>query len=249
VCRCWPPPRTANARVTRGCGRAVGHGEAGEGPGATWGRWTGKRPAVGGCWSCRTRHTGWHGWGRRLGDLPGSGIIYTLTVAAGGGRVAAFLRQRGYPVSSYTGERRRNADRLRAEEDLLANRGEGAGGDLRRWGWAFDKPDLGGSWCTWARPRPRSPTTSRWGVAGRGRWTTRMCCCCRGREDEGDLGVLRFSGLPGPREQVRRTLAALEGGGFARCHYRRWSRWWTFGRSKAGDDAQGSGRGRGRSSG
>ncbi|NEE32679.1 recombinase RecQ, partial [Streptomyces sp. SID7982] len=58
--------------------------------------------------------------GERLGDLPGSGIIYTLTVAAAE-EVAAFLRQRGYPVASYTGKTE-NADRLQAEEDLLANR-------------------------------------------------------------------------------------------------------------------------------
>ncbi|MCZ9341285.1 DEAD/DEAH box helicase, partial [Streptomyces sp. TRM76130] len=41
--------------------------------------------------------------GERLGDMPGSGIVYTLTVAAAE-EVAAFLRQRGFAVASYTGK-------------------------------------------------------------------------------------------------------------------------------------------------
>ncbi len=40
-----------------------------------------------------------------LDELPGSGIIYTLTVAAAE-EATAFLRQRGFKVASYTGRRR-----------------------------------------------------------------------------------------------------------------------------------------------
>ena len=38
-----------------------------------------------------------------LGELPGSGIIYTLTVAAAH-ETAAFLRERGHDVAAYTGK-------------------------------------------------------------------------------------------------------------------------------------------------
>src|SRR5690606_14887603 len=44
------------------------------------------------------------GWlADHLGDLPGSGIVYTLTVAAAVD-AAAFLRARGYEVAAYTGQ-------------------------------------------------------------------------------------------------------------------------------------------------
>ena len=55
-----------------------------------------------------------------LAELPGSGIIYTLTVAATD-EVAGFLRDQGYEVAAYSG-RTDPAERRRAEEDLLANR-------------------------------------------------------------------------------------------------------------------------------
>src|SRR6185312_13628189 len=43
------------------------------------------------------------GWlAEHLPELPGSGIIYTLTVAAAA-ETADFLRSRGYEVASYTG--------------------------------------------------------------------------------------------------------------------------------------------------
>ena len=39
----------------------------------------------------------------QIGELPGSGIVYTLTVAAALD-VADFLRDRGYAVEAYTGQ-------------------------------------------------------------------------------------------------------------------------------------------------
>ena len=54
-----------------------------------------------------------------LDRLPGSGIIYTLTVAAAT-ETAEFLRSRGYAVASYTGQAE-DADRRAAEQDLLDN--------------------------------------------------------------------------------------------------------------------------------
>lgn len=75
-----------------------------------------------------------------LDDLPGSGIIYTLTVAAAE-EVTAYLRQCGHTVSSYTGKTE-NADRQQAEEDLLANRVKALVATSAL-GMGFDKPDLG----------------------------------------------------------------------------------------------------------
>ncbi|WP_367131355.1 RecQ family ATP-dependent DNA helicase [Saccharothrix sp. HUAS TT1] len=81
------------------------------------------------------------GWlAERLERLPGSGIIYTLTVAAADD-VAAFLRERGYEVAAYSG-RTDPAERQRAEEDLLANRVKALVATSAL-GMGFDKPDLG----------------------------------------------------------------------------------------------------------
>src|SRR5205823_8770071 len=61
------------------------------------------------------------GWlAEHLGDLPGSGIVYTLTVAAADD-VAAFLRADGHDVVSYSG-RTDTAERLEAEAALVENR-------------------------------------------------------------------------------------------------------------------------------
>jgi len=141
--------------------------------------------------------------GERLGDLPGSGIIYTLTVAAAE-EVAAFLRQRGYPVASYTGKTE-NADRLKAEEDLLANRVKALVATSAL-GMGFDKPDLGfvvhlGS--------PSSPIAyyQQVGRAGRGVDHADVLLL-PGREDEAIWAYFASVGFP-PEEQVRRTLAVL----------------------------------------
>ncbi|MFJ9342581.1 RecQ family ATP-dependent DNA helicase [Streptomyces sp. NPDC101733] len=145
--------------------------------------------------------------GERLGDLQGSGIIYTLTVAAAE-EVAAYLRQRGYPVASYTGKTE-NADRLRAEEDLLANRVKALVATSAL-GMGFDKPDLGfvvhmGS--------PSSPIAyyQQVGRAGRGVDHADVLLL-PGPEDEAIWAYFASVGFP-PEEQVRRTLAALEQAG------------------------------------
>lgn len=145
--------------------------------------------------------------GERLGDLPGSGIIYTLTVAAAE-EVAAFLRQRGYPVASYTGKTE-NADRLQAEEDLLANRVKALVATSAL-GMGFDKPDLGfvvhlGS--------PSSPIAyyQQVGRAGRGVDHADVLLL-PGREDEAIWAYFASVGFP-PEEQVRRTLDVLEQAG------------------------------------
>ncbi|MBV9847105.1 MAG: ATP-dependent DNA helicase RecQ, partial [Kutzneria sp.] len=81
------------------------------------------------------------GWlAERLAELPGSGIVYTLTVSSAE-EVASFLTERGFPVAAYSG-RTDPAERERAERDLLANRVKAVVATSAL-GMGFDKPDLG----------------------------------------------------------------------------------------------------------
>jgi ATP-dependent DNA helicase RecQ len=75
-----------------------------------------------------------------IGDLPGSGIVYTLTVAAAE-ETANLLRDAGHEVRSYTG-RLDDADRKDAEEALRENRVKALVATSAL-GMGFDKPDLG----------------------------------------------------------------------------------------------------------
>lgn len=140
-----------------------------------------------------------------LDELPGSGIVYTLTVAAAE-EVTAFLRQRGHTVASYTG-RTENADRQQAEEDLLANKVKALVATSAL-GMGFDKPDLGfvvhlGS--------PSSPISyyQQVGRAGRGVRHAEVLLL-PGKEDEAIWEY--FASLAFPSENlVRRTLDVLAG--------------------------------------
>lgn len=76
----------------------------------------------------------------QLDALPGSGIIYTLTVAQAND-VAALLREHGHAVASYTGATEA-AEREQLEADLLANRVKALVATSAL-GMGFDKPDLG----------------------------------------------------------------------------------------------------------
>ncbi|MEU5809158.1 MULTISPECIES: RecQ family ATP-dependent DNA helicase [unclassified Streptomyces] len=142
-----------------------------------------------------------------LGELPGSGIIYTLTVAAAE-EVTAYLRHRGHTVASYTGKTE-NADRLQAEDDLQANRVKALVATSAL-GMGFDKPDLGfvvhlGS--------PSSPIAyyQQVGRAGRGVEHAEVLLL-PGREDEAIWQYFASVAFP-PEEQVRRTLDVLAGAG------------------------------------
>ncbi|MEU1296247.1 RecQ family ATP-dependent DNA helicase [Streptomyces sp. NPDC005840] len=138
-----------------------------------------------------------------LDELPGSGIIYTLTVAAAE-EVTAFLRHRGHTVASYTGKTE-NADRQQAEDDLLANKVKALVATSAL-GMGFDKPDLGfvvhlGS--------PSSPIAyyQQVGRAGRGVEHAEVLLL-PGREDEAIWEY--FASLAFPSEElVRRTLDVL----------------------------------------
>ncbi|WP_083974726.1 RecQ family ATP-dependent DNA helicase [Kitasatospora mediocidica] len=148
------------------------------------------------------------GWlADHLDELPGSGIIYTLTVAATD-EVTDFLRGRGFPVASYSG-RTEDAERRSAEADLLANRVKALVATSAL-GMGFDKPDLGfvvhlGS--------PGSPIAYYQQVGRAGRGVDRAeVLLLPGREDEAIWRYFASLGFP-PEEQVRRTLAALEEAG------------------------------------
>ncbi|WP_405900264.1 RecQ family ATP-dependent DNA helicase [Streptomyces sp. NBC_00727] len=141
--------------------------------------------------------------GDHVKDLPGSGIIYTLTVAAAE-EVTAYLRQCGHTVASYTG-RTENAERQQAEDDLLANRVKALVATSAL-GMGFDKPDLGfvvhlGS--------PSSPIAyyQQVGRAGRGVEHAEVLLL-PGKEDEAIWKYFASVAFP-PEEQVHRTIDAL----------------------------------------
>ncbi len=142
-----------------------------------------------------------------LHELPGSGIVYTLTVAAAE-EVTAYLRQCGHTVASYTG-RTEDADRRQAEEDLLANRVKALVATSAL-GMGFDKPDLGfvvhlGS--------PSSPIAyyQQVGRAGRGVEHAEVLLL-PGKEDEAIWRYFASVAFP-PEELVRRTLDVLADAG------------------------------------
>ncbi|WP_031080688.1 RecQ family ATP-dependent DNA helicase [Streptomyces sp. NRRL WC-3549] len=142
-----------------------------------------------------------------LDELPGSGIVYTLTVAAAE-EATAFLRQRGFRVASYTGKTE-NADRLQAETDLRENRVKALVATSAL-GMGYDKPDLGfvvhlGS--------PSSPIAyyQQVGRAGRGVAHADVLLL-PGKEDEAIWRYFADTAFP-PEAQVRQTLSALADAG------------------------------------
>ena len=155
-----------------------------------------------------------------LDELPGSGIIYTLTVAAADD-VAAFLMAAGHLVASYSG-RTETADRLAAEDDLLANRVKALVATSAL-GMGFDKPDLGfvvhlGAPAVADRLLPA-------GRPGRPRRRERVRAAAAGRGGRGDLALLRQRRLPrrgaGPghprrARRVRPTAVDTRAGGAGR---------------------------------
>ena len=140
----------------------------------------------------------------RLSELPGSGIIYTLTVAAAH-EIAAFLGDRGYIVTAYSGQTDQ-AERLQAEQDLLDNKVKALVATSAL-GMGFDKADLGFIVHVGA---PQSPVAyyQQIGRAGRGVERAEVILL-PGREDR-DIWAY-FASLAFPAEQVvRLTLRVLE---------------------------------------
>ncbi|MCU1659469.1 MAG: recombinase RecQ [Pseudonocardiales bacterium] len=143
-----------------------------------------------------------------LGTLPGSGIIYTLTVAASE-EVAAYLRGRGFAVASYSGQTEQT-ERLAAEDDLINNRVKALVATSAL-GMGFDKPDLGFVIHFGA---PASPIAyyQQVGRAGRGVDQAQVILL-PGPEDQAIWDYFVSVGFPA-EEHVRtalRTLAAERG--------------------------------------
>ncbi|HET8615507.1 MAG TPA: helicase-related protein, partial [Actinomycetales bacterium] len=138
-----------------------------------------------------------------LGDLPGSGIVYTLTVAAADD-LAALLRDGGHDVLSYTG-RTDPADRQAAEDALRRNEVKALVATSAL-GMGFDKPDLGFVVHVGA---PSSPIAYYQQVGRAGRATERAdVLLLPGSEDRDIWRYFASTSMP-RQEQADAVLAAL----------------------------------------
>ncbi|HET7015089.1 MAG TPA: RecQ family ATP-dependent DNA helicase [Streptosporangiaceae bacterium] len=138
-----------------------------------------------------------------LGDLPGSGIIYTLTVAAAG-EVAEFLRDRGYAVEAYTGQTDPE-QRLQIEESLLANKLKAVVATSAL-GMGYDKADLGFIVHLGA---PQSPVAYYQQIGRAGRGVDRAEVILLPASEDRDIWAYFASLAFPPERMVRATLDVL----------------------------------------
>lgn len=89
-------------------------------------------------YDCPASQSGWRGWRNSFPRLPGSGIVYALTIRDAV-QVAEWLRSRGLAVESYTGQTGEGRDAL--EQSLIENRVKALVATTAL-GMGFDKPDL-----------------------------------------------------------------------------------------------------------
>ncbi|MGW4422645.1 RecQ family ATP-dependent DNA helicase [Streptosporangium sp. NPDC004631] len=142
-----------------------------------------------------------------LHELPGSGIVYTLTVAATQ-EIAAYLREQGHEVAAYSGQTEQ-AERLAAEQALLDNKIKALVATSAL-GMGYDKPDLGFVVHVGA---PQSPVAYYQQVGRAGRGVERAeVILLPGAEDREIWAYFASLAFP-PEPVVRAVLAALEGGG------------------------------------
>jgi ATP-dependent DNA helicase RecQ len=143
----------------------------------------------------------------RLPDLPGSGIIYTLTVAAAQ-ETAAFLREQGIEALAYSGKSD-ISERTVAEQALLSNEVKALVATSAL-GMGFDKPDLGFVIHLGA---PQSPVAyyQQIGRAGRAVDSADVILM-PGHEDKDIWAYFASLAFP-PERQVRATLQTLEEAG------------------------------------
>jgi ATP-dependent DNA helicase RecQ len=142
-----------------------------------------------------------------LGQLPGSGIIYALTVAAAH-ETAAFLRDRGHAVRPYTGQDD-PGEREAAEQALLGNELKALVATSAL-GMGFDKPDLGFVVHLGA---PQSPIAYYQQIGRAGRAVDHAdVILLPGREDTEIWAYFSSLAFP-PEPVVRRTLEALTAAG------------------------------------
>ncbi|GMA39547.1 RecQ family ATP-dependent DNA helicase [Mobilicoccus caccae] len=141
-----------------------------------------------------------------LRTLPGSGIVYALTVADAE-RLAEAVRRElpDVPVAAYTG-RLTPQERARLEQDLRGNRVKALVATSAL-GMGFDKPDLGFVVHVGSPPSPVS-YYQQVGRAGRG-IDHALVALLPSRGDEGIWEHFATATLPDP-EQVRAILSTLE---------------------------------------
>ena len=139
-----------------------------------------------------------------LAAMPGSGIVYVLTVAETE-RLAAFLRDRGIDAEAYSGQtqnREELEDRLRRNDikALVATSALGMG---------YDKPDL--AFCVHLGS-PSSPVAyyQQVGRAGRA-LDDAVAALVPGASDERIWEYFATAGIP-TDDQVRRVLGVLDAG-------------------------------------
>ncbi len=142
-----------------------------------------------------------------LATMPGSGIVYVLTVAETE-RLAGFLTERGHDVAAYSGQtqnREELEDRLRRNDikALVATSALGMG---------YDKPDL--AFCLHLGS-PSSPVAyyQQVGRAGRA-LDDAVAVLVPGASDERIWEYFATAGIP-TDDMVRKVLGALEDGGGA----------------------------------
>lgn len=149
-----------------------------------------------------TKRAAW--LGERLHSLPGSGIVYALTVSAARD-LAELLAEQGHVVAAYTGQTD-PAEREQLEADLLNNRVKALVATSAL-GMGFDKPDLGFVVHLGA---PSSPISYYQQVGRAGRSTERAeVVLLPGLEDRQIWSW--FASVAFPREHVvRRVLEVLD---------------------------------------
>lgn len=141
---------------------------------------------------------------QHLDELPGSGIVYTLTVAQAND-IATLLRDRGHTVAAYTGATD-PAEREQLEADLLHNRVKALVATSAL-GMGFDKPDLGFVLHLGA---PSSPIAYYQQVGRAGRATdSAEVVLLPGREDQDIWRYFASVAFP-PESLVRSVIGALE---------------------------------------
>ena len=138
-----------------------------------------------------------------LGDLPGSGIVYALTVS-GAEDIASALRAAGHEVAAYTG-RTDPADRERLENSLRHNHIKALVATSAL-GMGFDKPDLG---FVVHMGAPSSPVAYYQQVGRAGRATERADVLLLPGPEDQDIWRY-FASVSMPREeQATAVLTAL----------------------------------------
>ena len=138
-----------------------------------------------------------------LGSLPGSGIVYTLTVNAAED-IAVALREAGHEVRAYTG-RTDPADRERLEVSLRDNQVKALIATSAL-GMGFDKPDLGFVLHLGA---PSSPVAYYQQVGRAGRATERADVLLLPGPDDKDIWAYFASASMPQQEQADAVLRAL----------------------------------------